>query len=489
MRAQWNSRVGFILAAAGSAVGLGNIWRFPNMVAEGGGGAFLIMYLFFVAVIGAPLLMTEISLGRLGRASAVQAYTQHNKNAAFLGIIPLLAALGIIVFYYVVAGWSLSFSWEYLTNLTNAEFTKPNFLKTILGTDPATGEQAFLGIWTPVFWGGVFCLSSLVIVMLGVNKGLEIANKILMPMLLLIIILMVFKAITINTGIGSSIDGLVYYLKPDFSAITGKVMVSAMSQAFFSLSLASAAIMIYGSYLDDGANIPKASATIAGMDTLIAVLAGCFTLPLVFAFGLENVSCDINGTIETVKGSAACLAQAGTVTSIKVDGGGGLAFIVLAEAFQSMPKIFGFLFFFLLTIAALTSYISLAEPMTAWLHDTFKIPRNMGAPLTIITAFLLGIPVSLSVANGTKLKWPWQEKPTDLIDFVDGFVTQLAIPIAAFGMAIFCSWVIWGKVKAEMQKGSNISNGFANFLRLLIGILCPVVIGVVLLVGTGIIKL
>lgn len=489
MRAQWKTRTGFVLAAAGSAVGLGNIWRFPNMVAEGGGGAFLIMYLFFVAVIGAPLLMSEISLGRLGRTSIIRSYTQHNKNFAILGVFPLLAALGIIIFYYVIAGWSLSFSWEYLVNFTNPEFTKPNFLKTILGTDPQTGEKAFLGIWTPVFWGGIFCLSSLVIVSLGVNKGLEIANKVLMPMLLLIIILMVFRAITIKTGIGSSMDGLVYYLKPDFSEITGKVVVSAMSQAFFSLSLASAAIMIYGSYLDDGANIPQASATIAGMDTLIAVLAGCFTLPLVFAFGLENVSCDINGTIETIKGSAACIASAGTVTNVTVDGGGGLAFIVLAEAFQSMPKIFGFLFFFLLTIAALTSYISLAEPMTAWLHDTFKIPRNLGTPMTILSAFLLGIPVSLSVAGGTKLKWPWQEKPTDLIDFIDGFVTQLAIPIAAFGMAIFCAWVIWDKVKVEMQKGSNISSSFLNFLRLLIGILCPIVIGFVLLVGLKVIQL
>ncbi len=488
MRAQWKTRSGFILAAAGSAVGLGNIWRFPNMVAEGGGGAFLMMYLFFVAVIGAPLLMTEVSLGRLGRTSVIRSYTQHNKYLGILGVLPLLAALGIIIFYYVIAGWSLSFSWEYLVNFTNPEFTKPNFLKTILGTDPQTGQQAFLGIWTPVFWGGIFCLSSLIIVSLGVNKGLEVANKVLMPMLLLIIILMVFRAITIKTGIGSSMDGLVYYLKPDFSEITGKVVVSAMSQAFFSLSLASAAIMIYGSYLDDGANIPKASATIAGMDTLIAVLAGCFTLPLVFAFGLENVNCDVGGTIETIKGSAACLAAGGTVQNITVDGGGGLAFIVLAEAFQSMPKIFGFLFFFLLTIAALTSYISLAEPMTAWLNDTFRIPRNLGAPITIITAFLLGIPVSLSVANGTNLKWPWQEKPTDLIDFVDGFVTQLAIPIAAFGMAIFCGWMIWGKIKAEVQKGSNISDGFLNFIRLLVAILCPLVIGIVLLVGVGIIK-
>ncbi len=486
MRAQWRTRTGFILAAAGSAVGLGNIWRFPNMVAEGGGGAFLLMYLLFVAVIGVPLLMSEVTLGRLGRANNIHTFSKHfNSGGKFwgaLGILPLLAALGIVVFYYVIAGWSLNFSWQYLINLGDSNF-KPDFVQTI------TGNGTAYGIWTPVIWGGIFCAICLGIVMLGVNRGLETANKVLMPMLFLIIVIMVVRALTINTGEGSAMDGLVYYLKPDFSKITGRNVADAMGQAFFSLSLASAAILIYGSYLDDGANIPKSAATIAGMDTLIAVLAGFFTLPFVFAFGLENTACDIDGAVQTIKGTAACIAQGGTVVSSSVDGGGGLAFIVLADAFKDMPKIFGFLFFFLLTIAAITSYISLAEPLTAWINETFKISRQIAAVMVIAVAFSLGIPVSHSVAKGTNVKWPWQDKPTDLIDVVDGFVTQLAIPIGAFCLSIFCCWVIWGKIKAEIQKGSNASNAFVNLLRLFAGILCPVVIGFVLLVGIKVIEL
>lgn len=466
MRQHWKSHTGFILAAAGSAIGLGNIWRFPNVVAENGGGAFLAIYLVIIAVIGFSLMTAEIAMGRLAQANGVKAFSMHFKSIgklwAIFPIFGLLAAFLILSFYFIVAGWSLSFTWDYLLAMFSAQpGYAPDFGATI------SGSGTFFSWFTPLFWGGIFALVTIVIVALGVNEGLEKSNKILMPLLLIFIAIIIFKALTLDTGVGSPWDGVAYYLQPDFSKIEGrffKVTQIALSHAFFSLSIGFLLMMTYGSYLDKTENLPKSAITIAIADTFIAILAGFMTLPIVFAFGMQ--------TIDPATGAET------------VNAGAGLVFVTLPKVFASLPYIFGFIFFALLTIAALTSNISIAEAVAAWFAETFNLNKGVAVSIVYVAAFLVGIPISLSLGGYELLgmepitfAWPWMAQPADLLTAIDDeFSTKLLIPLGGFGVCACSAWGIWGKLREEIQTGSSVSTAFLNSWRYLLGIVIPALI-------------
>ncbi len=483
MREQWGSKTGFILAAAGSAVGLGNIWRFPNQVADNGGGAFLLIYLIVAFTIGFSILLAEVGLGRLSQSNAYAAFSKHKQGMGKLwgivGAIGLLSAFIVGSYYFVIAGWSLSFSWQYLINIFNSGYT-PDFLGTIFGytfaEDGTATKATTFGWFSPLLWGGIFMLVCYVIVIGGVQKGLEFANKILMPALILMILFMaVYVLFILDTGDkGNQWDGVAYYLKPDFSKINIGVISSAISQAFFSLSVGYTLLLTYGSYLKKDVNLGSAGRTIVFADTGIAFLAGLITLPIVFAFSMQNPD--------------------GTVSA-----GAGLVFMTLPQVFAELPMFLGLIFFFLITIAALTSFVSIMQPLVAWLTETFHIKRAVASSLTFIAAFFVGIYVSLGMGGFKALNLsdslfrftPWWNpssrgadgKVLDVLDTLDSFVFNLAVPLGALGLTIFAAWVIWDKMSKELQSGSNLSSGFLNGYRFFLGLVCPVFLIAVLAFG------
>ena len=331
----WTNRWTYILATTGAAVGLGNIWKFPYIAGENGGGAFVLMYLLCILLLGLPILIAEVMLGRKGRANPVHAMLAQAKSAgvskgwSFIGIMGVAAGIMILMYYSVVAGWSLEYVFQSATS---------NYMgKT--PTDVAAGFGVFAQDTTrQLIWHSLFITVTACIVGLGVTRGIGNAVNILMPILFLLLLMLLWYAYK-N---GEFMRGLTFMFSADFSKLTGDSLLTAMGHAFFTLSLGMGTIMVYGSYMPENQSIPGASVTVAFLDTLIALIAGMAIFPLVFASGLEPGS------------------------------GPGLLFETLPIAFSDMwgGAFFGTGFFILVSIAALSSSISLIEPGIAWLEKT-----------------------------------------------------------------------------------------------------------------------
>ena len=332
----WSSRWTFILAATGSAVGLGNIWKFPYMAGDNGGGAFVLVYLACIAVIGLPIMLGEIMIGRRGRSSpantmkALAAEANTTSAWTLLGATGALAGLLILSFYSVAAGWALSYVFNGFQDITPESSTSS--FNALLSSPSSL-----------IFWHTLFLSVTVFVVARGILDGLEKWINTLMPMLFVIVLLLCLYA----TQSGAFVEGLIYLFQPDFSKINPEVMLEALGQAFFTLSLGMGAIMAYGAYMPANQNIGKTAISVAALDTGVALLAGIAIFPIVFANGLAASE------------------------------GPGLVFVTLPIAFSSMPLgvFFGTLFFVLLSIAALSSSISLIEPGVAWLIESLKIKR------------------------------------------------------------------------------------------------------------------
>lgn len=341
----WSSRLAFILAATGSAVGLGNIWRFPYVTSDNGGGAFVLIYLICILLVGLPIMWTEIMIGRRGRMSPINSIRELADNARAsrgwmgLGILGVVAGFLILSFYSVVAGWTLHYGFLYVKELFGAaSITDPEAAFGSLLASP--GELTF--------WHGLFMLMTVFVVAFGVEKGLERAVSILMP--LLFILLLILLGYAMNTGY--FMEAASFLFRPDWSQVSGEMIVTAMGQAFFTLSLGMCAIMTYGAYLPSNVNIPRVGITVAAADTVVALVAGLAIFPIVISFGLSPEG-----------------------------GGPGLIFTSLPLAFAEMPfgVLYGMLFFLLLSVAAWTSSISLMEPATAYIVESTNLSRKGAA--------------------------------------------------------------------------------------------------------------
>lgn len=404
----WSSRTVFLLAAIGSAVGLGNIQRFPQMVGENGGGAFVLIYLICVFVIGVPLLMAELMIGRRGRQSAITTMRLvaveegHSPRWTYLGWLGVLIAFFVLTFYSVIAGWGL----DYMVKSLVGQFA---------GLDAARSNALFNGLLADplrlAFWHAVFIGLSVFVVARGVHKGLEAAVNILMPMLFIILLGLVGYAMVK----GDFMAGVNFLFAPDFSKITGKVIMLAVGQSFFTLTLGAGAMMTYGAYLPQNVSIPRAVSIIALSDTAVALLAGLALFPIVFAFGLDPNS------------------------------GSGLAFVTLPVAFGQMTggTIVGALFFMLLVIAALTSIIATLEPLVAWGEEHRGFKRSTTAIVAGIIAWVLGTGTvfSFNIWKGFyPLGWvPGLEGKT-IFGLMDFLTITIALPISGFLIAIFAGW-------------------------------------------------
>jgi len=410
---QWSSRWAFILAATGSAVGLGNIWRFPYLTGENGGGAFVLVYLLCVVLVGIPIMMAEILLGRRGRQSPINtirtiaAEEGLSRHWHLLGWMGVIAGFIILSYYSVIAGWTLAYIFRTGTGLfvdADAVYSKQIFTELI--SDP----EKLLA------WHTIFILMTIVIVSRGVKSGLEQAVKFLMPALFILLLVMVGYAMSTE----KFMEGITYLFVPDFERLAEKnffadIFLPALGQAFFSLSIGMGAIMIYGSYLSQKSSITFNCFTIAIADTTVAILAGIAIFPIVFTYGLEPA------------------------------GGPGLIFVSLPIAFGQMPfgTFFGTLFFILLMFAAWTSAISLLEPAVTWLVENRNMTRVKATALAGLIAWSLGLVTVLSFNHWAfSFTFAGVMKENGLFDIFDILTSNILLPLGGLLLAIFTSWLM-----------------------------------------------
>ena len=436
-RETWGSKLGFILAAAGSAIGLGNIWRFPYVLGESGGFAFLIVYIACVLLIGLPIMAAEMVIGRGSGRNPVGAFRVLLPNSPWwlAGAVGVITGVIILAYYTVVAGWTLAYLYESATGLVNSFNT------------PDAASEAFQSFVTNsplvVFFHFLFALLCIVVVSQGVKGGIERWSKVLMPTLFLLLLLLIGRSVTLP---GSS-EGLKFLFTPDFSKINGQIILVAMGQAFYSLSLGMGVMITYGSYLDKKTNLFSSTGTVALLDMGIAILAGIAIFPAVFAMGIEPSS------------------------------GAGLTYVALPLVFSKLPfgAVLSTLFFLLLSIAALTSAISLLEVMVSFATDELKWVRSRATVIMAAFAFLIGVPAALSFGV-------WQEVKIfglNFFDLYDYLTANILLPVGGILIALFAGWA-WKKgVKEEMLQGSNWETLF-KFWIWAVRIIAPLAVGAIL---------
>lgn len=410
-RANFGSKLGVILASAGSAVGLGNIWRFPYETGENGGAAFIIIYLGCVLLMGIPIMVAEFLIGRRSRSNTAGAYQRLAPGTPWkwVGRMGVLAGFLILSYYTVVAGWTLEFIYEAATN-SFAGKSAEGFI--------ASFDSFVANPWRPLIWLIVFMLMTHYIIVKGVEKGIEKSAKIMMPALFILLIILAICSISLP---GSS-AGINFLFKPDFSQVNSKAFLSAMGQAFFSLSLGMGCLCTYASYFKNDTPLPKVALNVATIDTLVAILAGIIIFPAAFSVG------------------------------IKPDAGPSLLFITLPNVFQqafgSIPLLaitLSIMFYVLLAVAALTSTISLHEVVTAYLHEEFKMTRKKAACIVTTSCIVLGVFCSLSLGVGKE----YTLFGMTLFDLFDYVTAKLMMPIGGFLIAIFTGWYLDKKIVWE----------------------------------------
>ena len=444
-RGQFGSKFGFIMAAAGSAVGLGNIWRFPYLTGENGGGAFVFIYLCCVLAIGIPLLFNEIALGRLTGKNPIGAFRDTGSNKFWIigAILALCVSFFVTSYYGVIAGWTIGYIYTSLmgVELSFAEFT----------ANPSIVIPLFIG----------FIGLNLLIVTKDIAKGIEKASKILMPVLFVLVLVVIIRGLTLE---GAS-AGLRYFLVPDFSKINAATFLKALSQCFFSMSIGWGIMITYGSYLSKNESIVKSALWIGVLDTTVALMGGLMIFPAVFAFGMEP------------------------------NQGPTLVFQILPHIFSEMPggNIVGAFFFLLLCIAALTSTISMIEVPGSWLIDEKKWSRKKAAWAVAIAAIVFGIPSALSKgANDTLTNMSIQFSGmtiTSFMDIMDFIWGSFFIVIVSLFVCLYVGWIIGpAKIIAELSEGTP-SFSTAKFAGVtaaqvwsfFIRFICPLVIIIVIL--------
>ncbi|WP_025026142.1 sodium-dependent transporter [Caldalkalibacillus mannanilyticus] len=403
-REQWGSRLGFILACLGSAVGLGNIWRFSTTAGENGGGAFLLLYILLVLFIGIPVVMAEFTIGRKAQSDAVGSFQKlaPGKPWVVAGFMGVASAFIILSFYGVVAGWVMKYFFGYLTGQ----------LLHVQDNDFTGYFVSFIGeTYEPVIWQFIFMALTIGIVVMGVKKGIEASNKILMPLLGVLLIVLAGYSLTL----GGAKEGLNFLFNPDWSKLAEpKVWVAALGQAFFSLSLGMGALITYGSYLKKENKLPSAALSVGILDTVVAIIAGIMIFPAVFAFGLDPA------------------------------GGAGLVFMTLPNVFDQMTggMIVGTAFFFLLFAAALSSAVSLLEVAVAYFMRRFNWNRKTAVIIIGGLIFLLGVPSSLSQGA-----YAINIMDKDFLTFMDDLSGNVFLPLGGLIIALFMGWG-WNKTDA-----------------------------------------
>ena len=440
-RVNFGSKIGIILASAGSAVGLGNIWRFPCEVGENGGAAFILIYLLCILFLGIPVMVAEFLIGRHSRANTATAYKILAPGAQWkwVGFMGVFAAFLILSYYGVVAGWTLEYTYAAVANQFQEQHDFTAFFNDFVSHP-----------WRPIQYLVLFLLLTHVVIVRGVKDGIEKFSKVMMPLLFLII----FVLVICSFSMPGSAQGMNFLLNPDFSKITAKVVLNAMGQAFFSLSLGMGCLCTYASYFNEEANLAKTACSVAAIDTLVAVMAGLIIFPAVYS-----------------------------VPGLSPDAGPGLVFVTLPSVFQiafhSVPwlgYIFSIMFYVLLVLAALTSTISLHEVATAYIHEAYKLSRSKAATFVTGGCIFLGVFCSLSfgVLKETTL---WDMTVFDLFDFL---TAKFMMPLGGMLISIFTGWYLDRRlVQAEVTNEGKLRFPFFKAYIFLLRYLAPAAIAII----------
>ena len=450
-RGNFGSKLGVILASAGSAVGLGNIWRFPYETGNHGGAAFILIYLGCILLLGLPIMIAEFLIGRHSQANTARAYQilAPGTQWRWVGRMGVLAGFLILGYYSVVAGWTLEYIFEAVSN-------------SFAGKTPAEFISSFQSFssnpWRPALWLTLFLLATHFIIVKGVEKGIEKSSKIMMPTLFIIILILVGCSVTLP-GAGKGIE---FLLKPDFSKVDGNVFLGAMGQAFFSLSLGMGCLCTYASYFSKNPNLTRTAFSVGIIDTFVAVLAGFIIFPAAFSVGIQP------------------------------DAGPSLIFITLPNVFQQafsgipiLAYIFSVMFYVLLALAALTSTISLHEVVTAYLHEEFNFTRGKAARLVTTGCILLGILCSLSLGV-TKEFTIFGLGMFDLFDFV---TAKLMLPLGGLLISIFTGWYLDKKlVWSEITNNGTLKVPTYKLIIFILKYVAPIAISVIFINELGLLK-
>ena len=438
----FTSNLGAIAAAAGSAIGLGNIWRFPYTVGQNGGGAFLLLYVAFVFLLGLPVMMSEFVIGRRSQRNTVGAFRQlgpQYRRWTFVGVLGILAAFLIYSFYSTVAGWTLNY-----VALSGSG--------RLAGKNPEEVAQVFSqftsGKLLPLLTQLAFIVITAAVIVMGVKNGIEKWSKILMPVLLVLMLLLCVRSLTLD---GAS-AGLAFLFHPDFSKLSASSVLSALGQALFSLSIGMGALITYGSYIRKEDNLFKTGLCVAGADTVIALLAGIAIFPAVFAFGLSPAS------------------------------GPSLVYMVLPNVFNSMPAgtLFAILFFLLLSIAALTSTISLLEIVVLWAVEELGIKRSVATVLVSLLVFGLGSVCTLSFGplSGVHIFG------LTCFDFLDHLTATYMMPIGALCITLFLGWRYpKAEVFEELSNNGRLKAGYFRVFYFSLRYLAPAALLIILIIN------
>ncbi|WP_195421154.1 sodium-dependent transporter [Faecalicatena contorta] len=436
-RSNFTSKIGFILAAAGSAVGLGNIWRFPYLVAKYGGGTFLLCYIILAITFGFTLMVAEIALGRKTGLSAIGAFKKLDKRFGFLGVLAAVVPIIILPYYSVIGGWVIKYFATFVTG----------------GTKAAAGDDYFTtfigGVRSPILWFALFVVFTAVVVILGVEKGIETVSKFLMPVLVVLTIGISIYVLTMD----GAIEGLKYYIMPHMSDFSVKTLLAAMGQLFYSMSLAMGIMITYGSYMKKSTSLEGSVRQIEIFDTGIAFFAGLMIVPAVFIFSGGDQSA--------------------------LSAGPGLMFITLPKVFASMPMggFVGTVFFILVFFAAVTSAISLMETIVSILMDRFKWKRKFTCIIVVIYVLLMGIPSSLGFGV-----WDFiQPIGMSILDFWDFLSNSVLMPIVALFTCIFVGFFIKPKTIIEEASAEGAAFKSKKLFTVMIKWIAPILLVLILI--------
>jgi len=448
-RQNFQSRLGVVLATAGSAVGLGNVWRFPYMTGENGGAAFLLLYVVCILMLGVPGMISEFIVGRHAQANAAHAYDQLSGGRPWrlVGYLGILTSTIILGFYAVVAGWCLQYLYASVVGQVqgDADYVKDYF--AAFSSDPLK----------PVLWGIAFIVITHLVIVRGVRRGIEQASRWLMPILLILLVVLVVASCMLP----GAVEGVAFLLKPDLSKLSGDVLLEALGQAFFSLSLGTACLCTYASYFSRDTNLLHSAGQIALLDTLIAILAGLMIFPAAAAVGISP------------------------------DSGPSLIFITLPNVFQQafaavpiVGYVIGIMFYALLVFAALTSTISMHEIGTAFFTEELRLPRRRSAWIVTTVTSLLCMLCAWSVGARPDLK----VFGASLMDFFDKMTANVMLPMGGMLACLFVGWYIPRQVVfEEFTNDGRLNRGCFRLYLFFVRIVCPVCIFLVFLHQLGLI--
>ncbi len=455
-RNSFSSSLGFILAAAGSAVGLGNIWRFPYLAAKDGGGLFLVVYLVLALTFGFTMLISEVAIGRKTKQSSLTAYGKLHKKSGWIGAFATIVPFMILPYYCIIGGWVLKYCVAFCSGQGEAAAADGYFSGFITGN------------FEPIIFTVIFLAAVAVVIFAGVNKGIESISKILMPILLVCVIAIAIFAVTIQGDKHSGLEGLQVYLVPSLEGMSFKdvvmVVLDAMGQLFYSISVAMGIMVTYGSYFKDKDNLVKSVNRIEIFDTLVAMLAGVMIIPAVFAFlgdeGLENA-------------------------------GPGLMFVALPKVFSAMGPVGNFVgaaFFIMVFFAALTSAISILEAVVSSIMDRFGWTRTVSTIAETIIALVLGTIICLGY-NVFYFKLPLPNGTTgQLLDIFDYLSNNIFMPVVAIGTCILIGWIVKPKTVIDEATKNGEKFGRKHLYVAMIKYVAPVLLVALLLVSVGIIR-